>query len=188
MLISKLRELKELQNVLHKMRSRQWTTMSEDLQKYFEDTDLTFESIGKELGMTYKMVWLRLHKLYTKEQIDARKKRTYRNSKLGRNNPMYGKQGELHHNYQGVVVADGNGYNLVLKPDWFTGRVGSRYVFEHHVVLCRRLGITEIPKGFVVHHIDGNPLNNKTNNLALLTTGAHTKLHCKERAETRRKP
>jgi hypothetical protein len=47
--------------------------------------------------------------------------------------------------------------------------------------MCKELGITEIPKGFAVHHIDYNKRNNDISNLALVSLGAHTKIHSLER-------
>lgn len=44
-----------------------------------------------------------------------------------------------------------------------------RYVWEHY---CGK-----IPEGFQVHHIDGDKSNNSIDNLALMTTTAHQKLH-----------
>ena len=37
----------------------------------------------------------------------------------------------------------------------------------------------EIPKGFVIHHKDENPLNNKLDNLELMAKGVHSRLHTK---------
>jgi hypothetical protein len=39
----------------------------------------------------------------------------------------------------------------------------------------------EVPKGAVVHHKDGDPLNNDIHNLELLTRAQHQKHHCQER-------
>lgn len=39
----------------------------------------------------------------------------------------------------------------------------------------------EIPEGYVVHHIDGNPKNNNPNNLTAMPRNVHTILHCKGR-------
>lgn len=38
-----------------------------------------------------------------------------------------------------------------------------------------------IPQGFVIHHIDGNKLNNKLDNLQMMTAKEHLALHKKER-------
>lgn len=47
------------------------------------------------------------------------------------------------------------------------------------VVMEEYLGI-EIPKGFHIHHIDGDPLNDDISNLALITTTAHNRIHHKK--------
>ena len=39
----------------------------------------------------------------------------------------------------------------------------------------------EIPKGYVIHHIDGNPANNNITNLQILTVAEHRKIHSKDR-------
>ena len=85
-------------------------------------------------------------------------------------------KGYKHHSYKGVV-ADGRGYWMVLKPEWYTGRKKSKHVFVHHIVMCAALNLTEIPKGWVVHHCDENPENNVFDNLVLMTITDHGRLH-----------
>lgn len=46
-----------------------------------------------------------------------------------------------------------------------------RYMYEKHN--------SKIPKGYDVHHIDFNPLNNNPENLTLLKKGDHMRLHNK---------
>lgn len=154
------------------------------LRELYETTELPLAALATEVGTSYKVVQKYVAKHYSQEQRSERKRRTYRNSKLGDKNPMRGLSGEAHHNYRGGVVSDGKGYLMVLKPDWYTGRAGSKYVFKHVVVMCEALGLTELPDGFVVHHIDHDPTNNALNNLALLTASAHSRLHSRERATT----
>ena len=148
----------------------------EKLKELFETTELTNDQIGEIVGLSRRQIGKVLSKLYTKEQRSLRKRACYRNSKLGDKNPMSGKTGEKHHMYIGEV-GDGYGYTQQLKPEWYTGRKGSKHVFTHHIVVCEALGLTCIPKGYVVHHIDHNRSNNNLNNLALMSMAAHTRLH-----------
>jgi len=48
---------------------------------------------------------------------------------------------------------------------------------EHSRVWCLKLNIPRIPKGCVVHHLDGNGKNNDIDNLALITITAHNRIH-----------
>lgn len=159
--------------------------MITELKRLFETTDLTQDEIGDKLNLTRKQIWRRLTSLYSKEELRERKRRCYAKSKLGSKNPMYGKYGESHHQYIGQV-SDGKGYLLILKPDWYAGRKGTKYIFYHHYVMCKHLGITEIPKGFVIHHKDFDPHNNAIENLELLSNSEHMKLHAliRQRATT----
>lgn len=47
---------------------------------------------------------------------------------------------------------------------------------EHRYVMEQYLG-RELERGEVVHHMDGNPLNNNIENLELMSNGSHSKLH-----------
>lgn len=42
--------------------------------------------------------------------------------------------------------------------------------------IIKHLGFA-IPKGMVVHHIDGDPTNDDIDNLALVTAAAHNTIH-----------
>lgn len=147
-----------------------------DIKHYYENTQLTLEQIAAITGTTYKKVWRYVARNYSKEYRKQRKVANYRASKLGDLNPMLNKTREQHPRYIGKV-ADGKGYLLVVKPDWYTGRKGSHHIFEHSKVVCENLGLTEIPAGYCVHHCDGNPQNNDFSNLVMLTLQEHRLLH-----------
>jgi hypothetical protein len=155
-------------------------TRNEKIKELYLNSSLTMEEIGHQCNCSFKVVFSVVKKTFSKEHRLARKQECYRASRLGEKNPMFGKIGAEHHNFKGRC-ADGKGYILVLKPEWYTGRRNSKHVFEHSVVMCEALGITEIPPGFVVHHIDHNRTNNKVHNLALLTIQAHGALHSGEK-------
>ena len=48
---------------------------------------------------------------------------------------------------------------------------------EHNRSMCIALGISKIPNGLIVHHIDKNKKNNDIDNLSLMTVTAHNRLH-----------
>ena len=131
----------------------------------------------KELKLANYIVQDILKSEFSEEYRNNRKAAMYRASKLGDKNPMKGCTGSNHPNWKGGIVDDGNGYQMVIKPKWYTGRKGSDYVFYHSAVMCEAIGITEVPKGFVIHHIDRNPKNNSIDNLALVTVSGHGRLH-----------
>ena len=60
---------------------------------------------------------------------------------------------------------------------YYVLRVNNQEVLEHHLNWCIANHLSWIPKGFMVHHIDCNKLNNDSNNLVLLDLSLHTKLH-----------
>lgn len=142
----------------------------------FQFTNTSMKDIVKESKLEYYQVIEILNSRFSKAEIDKRKSKLYSDSKLGDKNPMKQLTGEQHPRYKGIV-SDGRGYYMVKKPEWYTGRCKDFYVFYHTVVMCEHLGITEIPKGFVIHHIDGDKHNNDISNLALVTSSAHSKIH-----------
>lgn len=159
----------------------------------YANTDLSVHNIRKQVNMRYNRVKDVIDANFSAEYIANRKHSEYVKSKLGEKNPMYGKFREENPRYKGIV-SDGKGYLMCLKPDWYTGRKGTNHVFVHTIVMCEALGLTELPKGWVVHHINGDKYNNDINNLALLTNSAHSKIHtfqrthCKvQRSETIRR-
>lgn len=151
-------------------------------KEMYETTALTYQQIADMLGISYKQVINIVHRHYSKEVILARKRENYRASRIGDKNPNYGKRGKESPKYKGVIE-DGKGYYIVLRPDWYTGRKGSKHVFLHHVIVCQHMGLTEIPAKHHVHHCDMNRKNNDFSNLVLLTMGDHLALHQWLRAE-----
>lgn len=56
------------------------------------------------------------------------------------------------------------------------GDANGRAVNEHRVIWEQTHGM-KIPKGYVIHHIDGNSKNNNPENLMAMPCWAHVKLH-----------
>lgn len=163
------------------------SALAKQIIKLYRTTTLTMEHIAEQVGVSWSFVSKTVKKEFSAEYRKDRKAGCYRASKLGDKNPMSGKFGDGHHNFKGAIP-DGNGYLMVLKPDWYTGRKGSKHIFQHHEVYCREHGLTSIPRGYVVHHKDQVKTNNEPDNLLLLTMAEHARLHSRlKRAETIRK-
>lgn len=142
----------------------------------YRETAMSTEDIAKGIGCSYYTVFRCIHDNLEKTEIAQLKKIRYSLSKLADKNPMLGQYKEAHHNYKGGCLTK-SGYKVVLKPTWYTSRKSQKHVFEHHVVVCENLGLTEIPRGYNVHHCNGNKLDNKFTNLVLISAAAHTRLH-----------
>lgn len=68
-------------------------------------------------------------------------------------------------------------YILVIAPEWFKGkRYRGRYCYEHHLVWERETGLP-VPEGCIIHHKDHDKHNNVIENLQLMPTGDHARLH-----------
>lgn len=74
-----------------------------------------------------------------------------------------------------VLTVEFNGmvYRKTHSSEYFQSKEGHtlhRDVYEYHTG-------KEIPSGYIVHHKDGNKCNNEFDNLELLSSSEHTKLH-----------
>ena len=148
-----------------------------DVKYYFENTYVPLEQIPAKTGRGARYVRKYVADHYTMEQRKERSRECYRLSKLGVNNPMTGNTGCAHHNYSHMPKSDSNGYLLVIKPEWYTGRKGSRHVFQHSAIWCANTGRTEVPADLVIHHCDQSRLNNSFDNLIGLSRADHKRVH-----------
>lgn len=83
--------------------------------------------------------------------------------------------GENSGNFKGYRRKTKKGYIFVFRPNHpAAGKDG--LVAEHRLIFEQYIG-SYLPKGFVVHHINGIKDDNRIENLALLTISAHNALH-----------
>lgn len=92
----------------------------------------------------------------------------------GEANPMFGRRKEQAPRWKGGRKIRKDGYTMVVVPDdhphpSYRKRSGTLYLLEHRWVMEQHLG-RYLEPGEVVHHIDGNPLNNALSNLQLFAT------------------
>ena len=67
-----------------------------------------------------------------------------------------------------------NGYYMIRYPEHPNAVNG--FVYEHRLIVEKKLN-RYLKKDEVVHHIDGNKLNNDLSNLLIMTNSEHAKLH-----------
>lgn len=92
----------------------------------------------------------------------------------GSNNPNWKEE-------RNGVYSHEKGYRLLFKPGHpLADKRGM--VFEHRYIAY---DIITFPKEWVVHHIDGNKINNDPQNLLPMPRDKHTKLHCENKAGTK---
>lgn|SRR3990167_410248 len=75
-------------------------------------------------------------------------------------------------------------WNLGVGNGWIDHRgyrvisISGKHILEHNHIWCsQKDNLNYIPKGFVIHHIDCNKLNNLPSNLFLIQKSEHSRLH-----------
>lgn len=140
--------------------------MSEyDITFYPRRYDLPDEEIAEkyeggktfmELGDEYGVHWLTIRDRI-KDRVDVREQKPRDGVNAGENAPRW----------QGGRIMRG-GY-IAIKID-------CEYVMEHRHVMEQAIG-RPLTADEVVHHMDGNPVNNALSNLMLLSNSEHGRLH-----------
>lgn len=69
------------------------------------------------------------------------------------------------------------GYLLIRAPKWYVNKKEHEFIPAHDAIVCRRLGLSCMPKGYIVHHKNQNKLDNRYSNLMLMTISDHMHYH-----------
>ena len=84
-------------------------------------------------------------------------------------------KGDAHHNWKGGRTT-ANGYVMILRRGHPRATVRG-YVYEHVLVAEQALG-KQLPGGAVIHHVNGDPTDNRSENLVICQgQGYHMGIH-----------
>lgn len=101
--------------------------------------------------------------------------------RVGEAGPMWGMRAEQCPTWNGGRRKDGRGYMRAYAPN-HPNRSVDGYVYEHRLIMEKELGRL-LSKEEIVHHIDGDRMNNIPSNLQVMSSADHTRLHSNERWE-----
>jgi len=127
---------------------------------------MSMERIGRKFGVTQKAVdyWMRKWNIPARTKKDAVTLSRLREAFSGPNNP----------NWNGGRVMSPSGYMTVRDPKHPRAQLRG-YVLEHIKVWMETHG-KEVPQGWQVHHINGDKLDNRPENLVALSEKKHRKV------------
>ena len=101
-----------------------------------------------------------------KNSLESRKKQSKSTKGISKKQVGQFKEGHTPWNYKGED-------EVVRKVI----RINGKRILQSHYNYITYYGLKEIPKGFVIHHIDENPLNDDIKNLRLMRSEDHHFLH-----------
>lgn len=80
-----------------------------------------------------------------------------------------------HGNWKGGILISSNGYRLIKMNGHHLAN-HSGYVLEHRLIAEKIIG-RKLMKHEQIHHVNGNRLDNRPENILVLTINEHSKLH-----------
>lgn len=146
------------------------------------DQDMPIDAIVKSFRHDYTTVRQAILTKYSVEDLKTRFKRLCAERKQGALNPMFGRHRSKHPNYVEVQTTHSGYLRTRNIPEWYTGPNKDGRVYLHRLKYCEYHGLTDLPAGYVVHHIDGHKQNNSKENLELLSVSEHMTHHSYERS------
>lgn len=82
--------------------------------------------------------------------------------------------------WRGGVHHRSDGYILIRIDTFHKGHKGKKYDLQHRIIMSQHLG-RELLRTEVVHHLNGDPHDNRVDNLEIITQAEHAKKHDAER-------
>lgn len=142
------------------MQRARGTKLDYDAVKTLYEAGHTQKEIGEILGVSQKVVFKYMKRNGIKSRIAAKR------DQFGEKNSFW----------NGGKTVDEFGYVMVRQPEHPRASKCGSYVPEHILVAEKKLG-RYLTDDEVVHHINGEKGDNRSENLIVMTRSEHTKLH-----------
>ena len=91
--------------------------------------------------------------------------------------------GEKSSNWKGGKMIHSGGYKLIRMPEHYRASKNG-YVFEH-ILIWERIYNKKVPKGYVIHHLNGIKDDNRPENLCIISKKDHMKINEKYKKRIR---
>ena len=145
-----------------------WTNYEDNILIDNFNTTSSYE-ISKLIKRSHSSI---RHRAVFLNLTNNKKNNSFKHKKYNKSN-----KGEKSHLWRGGKIKNGN-YILIYNPSHpFKDKTG--YVYEHRLIVEKFINRL-LNQDEVVHHIDGNPKNNKLDNLMLFKNNSeHIKFHIK---------
>lgn len=168
------------------------------MNKYINER-LSIDSIAKLCAVNHATIWYFLNKFDIQRRatgVPKGFKRSEKNRrrlslcKLGDKNPNYGKplsedqKKKISESlWKGGTFLSSRGYRLIYMPNHPHPYQG-HYVTEHRLIAEKMLG-RYLEHEEIVHHINGDPLDNRSSNLLVCSSSEHRKIHVRSAKKNR---
>ena len=138
------------------------------LEKEYVNNKKSGREIAKEIGCSNSKVYYWLDKFGIDKRTKSETWKSFHDKGILNN------EGKNHPNWKSVINYTKNGYKTVFCPSH--PRSNKNRVLFHFLVVEEYLG-RFLKKDEIVHHIDGDKLNNDINNLWISNSSKHAKAH-----------
>jgi hypothetical protein len=129
----------------------------DEIVRLYKEDKMSSPKLAKIYNTNFKMIL----DLLKKEGVVIRKAAPY----------LFGAD---NHTWKGGRILNGEGYSMI-KTEGHPRANDGGYVFEH-ILIWEKVHNKYLPKGYVVHHLNGVKTDNRPENLVAMLRGAHASI------------
>ncbi len=138
----------------------------EQLMQWYGDEGLSTIDIAKILGCDHRSVnvWMQKFGIPRRSSSNAA-------FAAVRQNKIHSGVKENESRWNGGRWVDARGYVYIYKPDYH--RVTRKVYIQEHIFIWEQVHNRHLPKGWVIHHLNGIKGDNRPENLVAMRSGEH---------------